>query len=75
MGGITGNEPEGRVPEAGGALSQKGMYRVLLETLEAREKDMASGCHSQASGCQKSFADRGYVATNTIGPRVNLVGN
>jgi len=38
-------------------MSQKGTYRVPLETLEAWEKEMAPGRHSKASGRQKFFAD------------------
>jgi len=60
-GGTNGNELEGGVQEARGALSQKGTYRVLLEILDAREKEMASGRHSKALGRQKFFADQELV--------------
>jgi len=59
MGGTSGNEPEGGVQEARGAMSQKGTYRVPLETREAREKEMVSGR-------QKFFADD-FKANTVVG--------
>ena len=55
-------------------MSQKGMYRVLLETLEAREKEMASGRHSKGLGRQIFFVDVCSVRRSPFRPLYRSVG-